>query len=56
MSKKVYTLVSSILGGCATIATAIVAYISPEYMVPIIGSIGIGVTAVNEIMLRFVKS
>lgn len=55
MSKKLYILISTIVGAVGTIAAALVAYYQPKYSVAIIASIGIAVTAINEIMLQFVK-
>lgn len=55
MKKKLYVLISSLIGAAGTAACAIVAYIQPEWCSAIIASIGIGTTAVNEILLLFVK-
>ena len=56
MSKKMYNLVLGITGGVATITTAVVTYIQPEYAVQIVAAIGIGSTAVTEICSLFVKT
>lgn len=55
MTKKTFTLVSSIIGGCATIASAIVTFINPAYSAAIVASIGIASTAAIEICLQFEK-
>lgn len=54
MSKKLYTLVSTIVSAAGTVATAIIAYVQPEYAPAIVAAIGIGVTAINEIAVQFV--
>lgn len=48
MSKKMFTLVSSCIGGASTIASAIVTYAQPEYATAIVASIGIAATAIIE--------
>ena len=55
MTKKLYVLISSLLGAAATAASALVAYFQPAYYGAIISAIGIGTTAANEILLLFVK-
>lgn len=55
MTKKLYTLITSLTGAGATTATALVAYFQPSMYGAIIAAIGVGVTAVNEILLLFVK-
>lgn len=56
MSKKLYTLISTCIGSAGAIAAAIVAYVNPAYEAAIVASIGIGCTAINEILVQFVKS
>lgn len=56
MSKKVYALVSGILGGVAAIAEAVVVYAQPEYAAQIAVAIPIAVKAADEIMLLFVPT
>jgi len=53
MNKKTKMLISGIVGGLGTIASAVIAYINPEYCVAIIASIGIVETATNEILNLF---
>lgn len=55
MSKKLYTLLSTLVSCAATAASAIVAYAQPNMTVAIIAAIGIGSTAINEIMVQFVE-
>lgn len=55
MSKKVYALITGIIGGCATIASAIVSFVQPAYTTAIIAAIGVGTTAALEICNLFVK-
>lgn len=55
MSKKMFTLVSACIGGVATIASAIVTYIQPEFATAIVASIGIASTASIEICNLFTK-
>ena len=55
MSKRVYALVSALVGACATVAIAIVTFVSPAYAAAIVAAIGIGATAINEILQLFVK-
>lgn len=54
MSKKLYALISGILGGVAAIAEAVVVYAQPTYAVQIAIAIPIAVKAADEIMLLFV--
>lgn len=55
MSKKLYTLISTLVGCAGAAASAIVAYLEPANSVAIIAAIGIGTTAINEILVQFVK-
>lgn len=55
MTKKLYVLISSLLGAAATAACALIAYFQPAMYGAIISAIGIGTTAANEILLLFVK-
>lgn len=55
MSKRVYSLVSGIVGVVATAANILVAYFQPAMYGAIIAAIGIGAKAVDEILLLFVK-
>jgi hypothetical protein len=56
MSKKTFTLVTALIGGCGTIASAIVTYLQPAWASAIVAGIGIAVTAVTEILTLFTKS
>ena len=53
MSKKLYGLISGLLGAAATAATVCVAYFQPAYYGAIIAAIGIGAKAADEIGLLF---
>lgn len=55
MSKKLYGLISTIITAVGTIAGAIVGFFQPPMYGAIIAAIGIGVPAVNDILLLFVK-
>ena len=55
MSKKLFVLISSILGGLSTIASALVAYFQPHMYGAIISAIGIANIAANDIMVLFVE-
>ena len=55
MSKKVFNLVTGIVGALQTIGVAIVTYTSPEYATAINSAIVIAGTAVIEICNLFVK-
>ncbi len=55
MKKKTFNLVVGITSGVATIASAVVTYISPAYAVQIVAGIGIVATAVNEVCSLFIK-
>lgn len=55
MNKKLYGLISTILVSCGTIGSALVGYFQPIYYSAIIGAITIAVSAINEILLLFVK-
>ena len=54
MSKKMYALVTGIIGGVGAIASAIVSYTDPAQATAILAAIPIAITAANEIMLLFV--
>ena len=56
MSKKVYSLVTGIVGGVSTIAIAIVTFVAPLHATLINTAIGIALTATLEICNLFVKS
>lgn len=56
MSKKTYNLIVGIVGGLSTISVAVVTFINPAYATAINASIGIGATAVVEIVGQFVKA
>lgn len=56
MSKKVFALVSGIVGGLQTVAVAITTYLTPEHSVAINSAIVIAGTAVIEICNLFTKS
>lgn len=55
MSKKVYGLISGLIGVAATAANVLVAYFQPAMYGAIIASVGIGAKAADEILLLFVK-
>ena len=55
MTKKMFNLVTGIIGGVQTIAVAVVTYTSPEYATAINGAIVIIGTAVIEACSQFVK-
>ncbi len=56
MSKKVFALVSGIIGGLQTIGVAIVTYKNPEYATAINSSIVIAGAAIIEICNLFVST
>ena len=56
MSKKVYNLVTGIIGGVEVIAIAVVTFVQPSYAVAINASIGIVGTAAIEVCGQFVKA
>ena len=55
MSKKMYALVSGIIGGIGAIASAIVSYTDPAQATAILAAIPIAITAANEVMMLFVE-
>ena len=55
MSKKVFNLVTGIIGAVQTIGVGIITYISPEYATAINSAIVIAGTAAIEICNLFVK-
>jgi hypothetical protein len=55
MSKKVFNLVTGIVGALQTIGVAVVTYTNPEYATAINSAIVIAGTAVIEICNLFVK-
>ena len=55
MSKKVFALISGIVGGLQTIGVAVVTYTSPEHATAINSSIVIAGAAIIEICNLFVK-
>lgn len=56
MSKKVYNLITGIIGGVEVISIAIVTFFNPAYAVAINASIGIVGTAAIEVCGQFVKT
>lgn len=56
MSKKTYALLSAIIGGCGTIASAIVTYVQPAYATATVAAVGVASTAVIEIFNLFTDS
>ena len=56
MSKRVFALVSGIVGGLQTIGVALVTYESPEYATAINSSIVIAGAAIIEICNLFIKT
>ena len=56
MSKKVFALVSGIVGGLQTIGVALVTYKNPEYATAINSAIVIAGAAIIEICNLFVKT
>lgn len=54
MTKKMYALITGIVGGVGAIVTAIVSYVEPSNMVAILTSIPIVITAINEVLANFV--
>jgi hypothetical protein len=55
MSKKIYSLVTGLIGVAATAANILVAYFQPAMYGAIIAAVGIGAKAADEILLLFVK-
>ena len=55
MSKKVFNLVTGIVGAIQTIGAAVVTYTNPEYATAINSSIVIAGTAIIEICNLFTK-
>ena len=55
MSKKIFALVSGIIGGLQTIGVAVITYIGPEYAIAINSAIVIAGAAAIEICNLFVK-
>lgn len=55
MSKKMYALITGIIGGIGAIASAIVSYTDPAQATAILAAIPIAITAANEIMMLFVE-
>lgn len=56
MSKKLFTLITSIVGAVSAAASAIIGYIHPSGTTAIIASIGVANTAIMEILNLFVKA
>ena len=56
MSKKVYNLITGVIGGVEVISIAIVTFFNPAYAVAINASIGIVGTAAIEVCGQFVKT
>ena len=55
MSKKLYGLISGLLGAAATAASVCLAYFQPAHYGAIIAAVGIGAKAADEILLLFVN-
>lgn len=56
MSKKMFRLITGVLGGIAAIAEAVVVFAEPAYQTAIVAAIPIGTTAVTEILTLFTKN
>lgn len=56
MNKKMYALITGIIGGVGAIASAIVSYTDPAQATAILAAIPIAITATNEIMMLFVEA
>lgn len=56
MSKKLYGLISSLVQCAGGAAIALVSYFQPPMFGAIVAAIGIGVPAINDILLLFVKA
>jgi len=54
MTKKMYALITGIIGGVGAIASAIVSYTDPAQATAILAAIPIAITAANEILMLFV--
>ena len=54
MTKKMYALITGIIGGVGAIASAIVSYTDPAQATAILAAIPSAITAANEIMMLFV--
>ena len=55
MNKKVFALVSGVIGGLEAIGVAVVTYVSPESATAINSAIVIAGTAIIEICTKFVE-
>lgn len=55
MSKKLYGLISGLLGAAATAASVCLAYFQPANYGAIIAAVGISAKAADEILLLFVN-
>lgn len=55
MNKKVFALVSGVIGGLEAIGVAVVTYVSPENATAINSAIVIAGTAIIEICTKFVE-
>ena len=55
MTKKLYGLISGLLGAAATAASVCLAYFQPANYGAIIAAVGIGAKAADEILLLFVN-
>lgn len=56
MTKKVFELVTAIVGAVAAVGAAVVAFLDPNYAPAIVAAIGIGSTATTEILSLFLKA
>lgn len=56
MSKKMFMLITGVIGGVAAIAEAVVNFTEPAYATAIVAAIPIAVTAITEILTLFTKA
>lgn len=56
MSKKTFQLISGVVTGLSTIASAVVTFMQPAFAPAIVGAIGIAAGAVIEACTLFVKA
>jgi len=55
MTKKLFVLISTCVGAVGTIASSVVTYVQPTHAVAIVAAVGIGTTAIIEILELFVS-
>lgn len=54
MNKKMFQMITAIIGAVATIISAVVTYVNPAHATAIVTCVGLVATCITECLLQFV--